>query len=453
MVEYSSPTESAVCNLASICLPSILEYPEDTVSTLGRWTLSQLRSLKITIYTKQNCGWCKLAKGLLRKFGIQFYDVGLNEELRRNAFFKKNNCSTLPRIHMTAETGEDIIIGGYDDLWEVLKPKINHEKLGELAASATRNLNCIIDKNFYPIPETRRSNMRHRPIGIGVQGLADLFIALRVPFESDKARKINLEVFETIYYYSMKASWELAKTDGSYETFKGSPLSMGKFQFDLWDGAAEAPCEGREPGVFTSGRYDWADLRQKVMQDGARNSLLVALMPTASTSQIMGNNECFEPYTSNVYTRRTLAGEFTIINKHLMADLESMDMWNEETKENLIYHRGSVQYIPELPQLFKDLYKTVWEISQKSLIILSAERARFICQSQSLNLWFDKITFKKLTSAHMFGWSMGLKTGSYYIRSKAVINAQSFTIDPKQAEKFEKQKALYDQEECLSCGS
>ena len=460
IVEYSSPDEYAVCNLASLCLPSVLVYHTDDtpIPSLHSWTLHEIRGKKVTIFTKQNCGWCKLAKGLLQKFQIQFYEVGLNEELRRKAFFKKNSCSTLPHIQietirLEGQRGPIDVIGGYDALWNILKPKIDHNKLGELTASATRNLNKIIDKNFYPIPETRVSNMRHRPIGIGIQGLADLFISLRVPFESTEARKINLEVFETIYYHSMKASWEIAQKEGAYETFEGSPLSVGKFQFDLWEGVPEIVCEGREAGKFTSDRYDWADLREKVMKDGVRNSLLIALMPTASTSQIMGNNECFEPYTSNVYTRRTLAGEFTIINKHLMADLESMDMWNEETRQNLMYHRGSVQYIPELPKLFKELYKTVWEISQKSLIILAAERARFICQSQSLNLWFETIDFKKLTNAHMFGWMQGLKTGSYYVRSKPSISAQSFTIDPIQAEKYEKQKAAYVEEECLSCGS
>ena len=202
-----------------------------------------------------------------------------------------------------------------------------------------------------------------------------------------------------------------------------------------------------------SGRYDWDDLRQKIIKDGARNSLLLALMPTASTSQIMGNNECFEPYTSNLYNRRTLAGEFTIVNKHLVKDLLSMDLWNDETRQNLMYHRGSVQYLQGLPKLMKDLYKTVWEISQKSLVILSAERARFICQSQSLNLWFEKVAFKKLSNAHMFGWSQGLKTGSYYIRSKPSMNSQSFTIDPNKAKKFARQKQQQEEQECLSCGS
>ena len=434
IVEYSSTDETAVCNLASICLPSVLKYPENNFEG------------QITVYTKNDCGWCKLAKALLTKRKIQYYEVTLNEELRRKAFFKKNNCATLPQVQIGDE-----IIGGYTSLWEKLKPSIDHAKLGALAESATRNLNKIIDKNFYPIPETKNSNLRHRPIGIGVQGLADLFIKLRLPFESTEARKINMEVFETIYYHSMKASWLLAVKDGPYSSFEGSPLSKGQFQFDMWEDLPEIVC-GEHKGVL-SGRYDWDDLRQKIIKDGARNSLLLALMPTASTSQIMGNNECFEPYTSNLYNRRTLAGEFTIVNKHLVKDLLSMDLWNDETRQNLMYHRGSVQYLQGLPKLMKDLYKTVWEISQKSLVILSAERARFICQSQSLNLWFEKVAFKKLSNAHMFGWSQGLKTGSYYIRSKPSMNSQSFTIDPNKAKKFARQKQQQEEQECLSCGS
>ncbi len=303
----------------------------------------------------------------------------------------------------------------------VVDGKFDHQKLYEVTKVVTRNLNKIIDINFYPVPEARNSNMRHRPIGIGIQGLADTFIMLRMPFESDEAQGLNRDIFETIYYASMSASVELAREQGAYETFKGSPLSKGIFQFDMWN---------VQPN---SGRWDWNALRKEVIKNGARNSLLLAPMPTASTSQILGNNECFEPYTSNIYTRRVLSGEFVVVNKHLLKDLVRLNLWNERMKDRIITSNGSVQSIPEIPAHIRDLYKTVWEIKQKTIIDMAADRGAFICQSQSLNIHIQDPNFGKLTSMHFYAWKKGLKTGMYYLRTKAAADAVKFTVQ-KQAE-------------------
>ncbi len=293
----------------------------------------------------------------------------------------------------------------------------DHHKLYEITKVVTRNLNKVIDVNYYPVEEARNSNMRHRPIGIGVQGLADAFLVLRMPFDSDEARMLNEDIFETIYYGAMEASMELAKAHGPYETFKGSPVSKGIFQFDMW---------GVTP---KSGRWNWEQLKRDVKQFGVRNSLLLAPMPTASTSQILGNNECFEPYTSNIYTRRTLSGEFIVVNKHLMKDLMQLGLWNDTLRQKLIAANGSVLNIPEIPQNIKDIYKTVWEISQKAIIDMSADRGAYICQSQSLNIHITNPNFGKLTSMHFYAWKKGLKTGMYYLRSTAAADAIKFTLD------------------------
>lgn len=294
--------------------------------------------------------------------------------------------------------------------------KYDFKKLYDVSYQVTKNLNKIIDNNYYPVPEAEKSNLRHRPIGLGVQGLADAFMLLRLPFESEEARMLNKNIFETIYFAAMTASKDLAKKEGAYETFKGSPLSKGKFQFDLW-------------GVKPSGMWDWEKLRKEVKKYGVRNSLLLAPMPTASTSQILGNNECFEPYTSNIYSRRVLSGEFVIVNKHLLKDLIERGLWNEDMKYKLIARNGSVQDIPEVPQDLKDLYKTAWEISQKAIIDMSADRGAFICQSQSLNIFMENANFKKLSSMHFYAWKAGLKTGTYYLRTKAARDAIKFTVD------------------------
>ena len=303
----------------------------------------------------------------------------------------------------------------------VVNGKFNHEKLFEVTYQATLNLNRIIDNNFYPVPEAEKSNMRHRPIGLGVQGLADALILMRHPFDSPQAKELNRDIFETMYYASMTASKDLAIKDGAYETFEGSPTSRGEFQFDLW-------------GVKPSDRWEWDVLKEEVKKHGVRNSLLMAPMPTASTAQILGNNEAFEPYTSNSYTRRTLSGEFVVVNKHLLRDLVNLGIWNDSLKNKLIAGNGSVQNINEIPDNLKELYKTSWEISQKVIIDMAADRGAFIDQSQSLNIFMENANFAKLTSMHFYGWEKGLKTGMYYLRTKAARDAIKFTVDKSQLE-------------------
>jgi len=299
--------------------------------------------------------------------------------------------------------------------------RFNHQKLYEITKVITRNLNKIIDLNYYPVPEAEKSNKRHRPIGIGVQGLADAFCMLRMPFDSDEARQLNKDVFETIYFGAMESSMELAVKNGPYETWAGSPISQGIFQFDMWNVKPE------------SNRWNWEKLRKEVVQNGVRNSLLLAPMPTASTSQILGNNECFEPFTSNIYVRRVLSGEFVVVNKYLLKDLVKLGLWNEEMKNNLVRASGSIQPIPNIPQNIKDLYKTAWEIKQRSLLDMSADRGAFICQSQSLNIFMEEANFGKLTSMHFYAWKKGLKTGMYYLRTRAASDPVQFTLS-KQAE-------------------
>lgn len=297
----------------------------------------------------------------------------------------------------------------------VIDGKFDHQKLYEVTRVVTRNLNKIIDRNYYPVPEAERSNLRHRPIGLGVQGLADVFMLLRMPFESEEARQLNKEIFETLYFAACSASMELAQKEGPYETFAGSPASQGKLQFDLWN-------------VEPTARWNWNELKTQIQQHGMRNSLLVAPMPTASTAQILGNNECFEPYTSNLYTRRVLSGEFIVVNQHLLRDLVRLGIWNESLKNKLIAANGSVQEIPEIPADIRELYKTAWEIKQRTLIDMAADRGAFICQSQSLNIFMPNPTHAKLTSMHFYGWKRGLKTGMYYLRSKAAAEATKFTV-------------------------
>jgi len=331
----------------------------------------------------------------------------------------------------------------------------DHDKLYEITKVATRNLNKVIDVNYYPVEEAKTSNMRHRPIGLGVQGLADAFVMMRLPFESEEAQRLNSEIFETIYFASMEASMELSQADGPYQTYKGSPVSKGIFQFDMW---------GVTPD---SGRWDWYELKQKVKKHGVRNSLLVAPMPTASTSQILGNNECFEPFTSNMYVRRVLSGEFIVANKYLMHDLISLELWDEGMMNKIKAENGSIQNIAEIPANIKKLYKTVWEISQKTIIDMSADRGAYICQSQSLNIHLMNANFGKMTSMHFYAWKKGLKTGMYYLRTKAATDAIKFTVTKEEnvqpkAEELAKatdqnqqaiQCSLDDPEGCEMCGS
>lgn len=318
-------------------------------------------------------------------------------------------------------------------------PVFRYDKLHEIAKVVAYNLNRVIDVNFYPTEKTRRSNMRHRPIGIGVQGLADVFMMLNLPFHSDESKKINKQIFETIYHAAVEQSCELAQSDGPYETFAGSPASEGRLQFDLWKVDPSA----------TEQRYNWDALRAKVKQHGLRNSLLMAPMPTASTSQILGYNECIEPITSNIYNRRTIAGEFILANKYLMLDLLKLDMWNDKVKNSIIANHGSVQHLESVPVHIREKYKTVWELPMRALIDMAADRGAFICQSQSLNLWLEDPTYSNLTSMHFYSWSKGLKTGIYYLRRRARHQAQQFTIEPET-----KKKSLVEEEEiCEMCSS
>lgn len=304
----------------------------------------------------------------------------------------------------------------------VINGEFDHQKLYEITKVVTRNLNKVIDVNYYPVEQARNSNMKHRPIGIGVQGLADAFLLLKLPFESEEAKKLNREIFETIYFASMETSMEMAQEEGTYESYKGSPVSKGIFQFDMW---------GVTPD---SGRWDWIELKQQVRRHGVRNSLLLAPMPTASTSQILGNNECFEPYTSNLYLRRVLSGEFIVANKYLMNELISLGLWDDRMMNRIKAENGSIQNIPEIPVDIKERYKTVWEISQKAIIDMSADRGAYICQSQSLNIHLQDANFGKMTSMHFYAWKKGLKTGMYYLRTKAATDAIKFTVEKEKQE-------------------
>ncbi len=304
----------------------------------------------------------------------------------------------------------------------------DHQELYDVTARATKNLNKVIDRNYYPVKEAENSNFRHRPIGLGVQGLADTFIKLRMPFTSDEAKTLNQEIFETLYFAAVTASKDMAIDEGPYESYKGSPISKGEFQHNLW-GIKDSEL---------SGRWDWVALRKEVKKHGVRNSLLVAPMPTASTSQILGNNECFEPYTSNIYTRRVLSGEFIVVNKHLLEDLVNLGLWDEDLKQELMRANGSVQQLDNIPDDIKELYKTAWELSMKDIIDMSRQRGYFIDQSQSLNLFMEGATMAKLTSMHFYAWKSGLKTGMYYLRTKSAVDAIKFTLDKKKEEKVPK---------------
>lgn len=361
-------------------------------------------------------------------------ETGTPYILYKDAANKKSNQKNLGTIRSSNLCTEIIEYTAPDEvavcnLASIALPKyvndgvFDFDRLYDITRVVTRNLNKVIDINYYPIPEAERSNMRHRPIGLGVQGLADAFILMRMPFDSPEAKQLNKDIFETIYFAAMTESCDLAEKHGAYETFAGSPLSQGEFQFDLW---------GEQP----SKRWDWESLRQRVMKIGVRNSLLVAPMPTASTSQILGNNECFEPYTSNLYTRRTLAGEHIVVNKYLMRDLVRLGMWDEEMREAIMAANGSVQGIEDIPEEVRNMYKTAYELSQKVILDMAADRGAFICQSQSLNVFMEAPTFAKLSSMHFYAWQKGLKTGMYYLRSKAATDPIKFTLSGKHQQKF-----------------
>ena len=452
IIEYSSPEETAVCNLASISLKKFL-IPKDTSTML------------IRIYTKPQCIYCTMAKNLCKEMNIVYTEEDYNTLLLSG---EKPVGVTFPQIYdMT--NGTFTHIGGFSDLEKLLRPTFDYERLQDVVKVMTRNLNNIIDYNYYPTPETKTSNLRHRPIGLGVQGLANVFFEMKVSFTSDEAKQINEDIFETIYFGSMEASMELSMernekmivyknalqqydtfTDtscildahnmellrnelypipeelerdeylGSYSSFIGSPLHKGKFQFDMW---------GKKP----SNRYDWLELMNKIKLYGVRNSLLVAPMPTASTAQILGNYECFEPIISNIYTRRVLAGEYMVLNNYLVKDLMLCDLW-PDVKNKIIANDGSIQNIDGIPKCFKERYKTVWEMSQKDIIDMAADRGKYICQSQSLNLFMAAPETSKLTSMHFYAWQKGLKTGLYYLRTRPSSKALQFTVKPEECE-------------------
>ena len=409
IVEYSDNKEYACCTLASISLSRLVE--------------NKKIEGKFKIFTKLDCKYCKLAKMLFNNYKLDYEEEYVNTENKediKNYIFEnfKKNVTTLPQIYYIDKENRKEYIGGYEELLEYIRPEFNYNKLEIVLQTIVNNLNNIIDLNYYPVLETKISNNRHRPLGIGVQGLADVYMKMRYGFDSEEAKDLNKKIFESIYYYALKASNELAIEHGPYETFKGSPISEGKFQFDLWK-------------IKPSRRYDWEGLRKKIIDKGIRNSLLIALMPTATTSQIMGNNECFEPITSNIYTRRTIAGDFIIINDYLIKDLMNLGIWNKDLKDLIIASNGSIQDIEIIPNEIKELYKTAWELKQKALIDQSIGRAPFICQTQSLNLFFEDPSQTQITSALMYGWKNGLKTGSYYIRTRPKVQAQQFTIDPR----------------------
>ena len=406
IIEYSNSEEFAVCNLASIGLSKYVK---------------QRPVEKTVIYTKEGCSYCKKSIQYFKENKYQYEEVKVGKEDReRIDEIKKEmkekwdvDMKTFPQIIMDGE-----YIGGYDNLVTRKDKEFDFEKLLEVSKIVTRNLDKVIDVNFYPVPETKCSNMRHRPIGIGVQGLADVFAMLRMPFDSPEAAALNTRIFETIYFGALSESNQIASEKGTYETYKGSPMSQGILQFDMWED---------KPEKF---HYDWDLLRDKIKETGVRNSLLLAPMPTASTSQILGNNECFEPFTSNIYLRRTLAGEFVVVNRHLINDCIKLGIWNNDIKNKIIANSGSVQNIPEIPEEMKPIYKTAWELKNKVLINMAADRGRFICQSQSLNLFMEAPNFNNLSAMHMYSWKKGLKTGIYYLRTRPVTKAQQFTIEP-----------------------
>ncbi|WP_296142710.1 ribonucleoside-diphosphate reductase subunit alpha [uncultured Flavobacterium sp.] len=357
-------------------------------------------------------------------------ETGLPYMLYKDAANRKSNQKNLGTIRSSNLCTEIIEFTSPDEvavcnLASISLPmfvengKFDHQKLFDVTKRVTLNLNKVIDRNYYPVIEAENSNTRHRPVGLGVQGLADAFILLRMPFTSDEAKQLNQEIFETLYFAAVTASMELAKVEGPYSTFQGSPISQGEFQYNLWGLKDEE----------LSGRWDWASLRTEVVKHGVRNSLLVAPMPTASTSQILGNNEAFEPYTSNIYTRRTLSGEFIVVNKHLLEDLVELGIWNDSLKQEIMRHNGSVQNIDIIPAHIKELYKTVWEMSMKDILDMSRQRGYFIDQSQSLNLFMENANFAKLTSMHFYAWQSGLKTGMYYLRTKSAVDAIKFTLN------------------------
>lgn len=478
IIEYSNKDETAVCNLASVGLP---RFVKDTISEFS----------EVNIYTKDGCSWCDMLKALLKKKNITYEEIKLQEAGELLEFKNKWGVSTVPQLF---DKGN--LVGGYNRVLDILRSTFDYDKLHDVVKVMTSNLNKIIDVNYYPTIKTKRSNLFHRPIGIGVQGLADVYAKMDIPYHSDEAKDINKNIFETIYHASLERSNEISKERlsdmtvvrgyvdfevnifldiynstcraytnisdkdkaalqraqpilretkikkktlyGAYSTFEGSPASLGELQFDLW-------------GVTPSDRYNWDELKENIKTYGLRNSLLVAPMPTASTAQILGNNECFEPFTSNIYTRRTNAGDFTMVNKHLLAELIGLGVWSEELKNNIILNKGSIQHLKNIPNAIREKYKIVWEIPMKHMIDMASDRGAFICQSQSLNLWIEDPSYKTLTSMHFYSWGKGLKTGIYYLRRKAAHQPQQFTIEPEKNNNNSNNNVAPDYDACEMC--
>ena len=445
IAQYSDENETACCNLSSVSLPSIVEYFPSTewyelLQEKHKKLFDLFSSGDILIYSSPSCDYCNLLKKLLEPFQDRIVNITKNEAEILRLECEADEFVTIPQVFV--KTNDNLKhIGGYEATWEILKPRLNYKKLESYAYDLTFNLNKVIDKNYYPTEKAKYSNFKHRPIGIGVQGLADVFMILKLSFTSDESQEINKLIFETLYWGAMNATHDLVVKHNElpYSTFGGSPLSQGLFQFDLWGVKASQ----------LSGRYDWEKLREDVKSFGVRNSLLIALMPTASTASIFGNTESFEPITSNLYTRNVLSGVFTIVNKYLIKDLVALNLWTKDTKDRLIFDKGSVQNLKGLPKFLKDIYKTSYEIDQKMLIKMSADRGIFVCQSQSLNLFFDKPSFKTLTSTHFSAWKAGLKTGMYYLRTRAGTSGQNFSLDTKIEKKFKEE----EEEGCLACSA
>lgn len=478
IIEFSNSEEYACCTLASIGLPTfVIPYDFSNIEN-------------VVVYSKNNCNFCKYTKYYLESYNIQYEEISLDNDNTRSKFFEKLNGSDLTEaaVNNVYTTVPQIFInnkhiGGFNELFTHFKPTFDYKKLYDVTSIVTKNLDKIVDLNFYPVVETKRSNLRHRPLGIGIQGLADVYAMFKYSFDSPEAKELNKSIFATIYYAACKTSMilsrdritkmtelkkqlincpnipelyskdaiknirgeklyhelkpslvEINKSEylGSYSTFKGSPASEGKLQFDLW---------GKEPINSVDGMIlEWDSLKRDIVKYGMRNSLLLAPMPTASTSQILGNNECIEPFTSNIYSRSTLAGEFLIVNKYLQSDLLRLNIWNRDLKDKIILNNGSIQTMTEIPEQIRNTYKIAWDLSMKHLIDQAADRGIYVCQSQSLNLWIKDPTYNKLSSMHMYSWKKGLKTGIYYLRRRAIAQAQQFSIDP-------------EQEECLMCSA
>ena len=480
IIEYSDTNEYACCTLASISLKDFIkEYDFSTIKN-------------VEIYSKSSCKFCKFSKQYLDSFNIKYTEILLDDDNKSKDFFDKLNenksendkIKTVPQIYINSER-----IGGFDNLYKYFKPSFDFKELAKITKVVTNNLDKVIDINFYPVIETKISNVKHRPLGIGVQGLADVFALFKYSFDSKEAKDLNKKIFATIYYASCQKSMEISKERqsqmlklkplinnipdyydpnytfnttksrpmsnslvklyhklkplkkelereshlGSYSSFEGSPISQGRFQFDLWN---VEPLN--EAGNL---KLNWESLRNDIIKYGVRNSLLLAPMPTASTSQILSNNECIEPFTSNIYSRATLAGQFVVINKYLQDDLIRINLWNNDLKDEIILKNGSIKLIEKIPKVIREIYKISWDLSMKSLIDLAADRGAYVCQSQSLNLWIENPSLAKLTSMHFYSWKKGLKTGIYYLRRRATSKAQSFSIEPKK------------EEECLMCSS